>query len=114
MAKKKPFTRFIDRIKNGNVPSILKNKYLLTTLAFVTWMAFFDHNDVVSQVKLRWHLHEIKSKERYYSDMIKQVNEEKKELFTNQQSLEKFAREKYMMKKDEEDLFVVVQPTGKK
>ncbi len=113
MAKKKSFTRFIDRIKSGNVPAFLKNKYLLTSFAFLVWMSCFDHNDIWSQVKLRWHLHEIKNKEKYYSDMIKQVNEEKKELFTNQQSLDKFAREKYMMKKDEEDLFVMVQPSKK-
>ncbi len=113
MAKKNSFNKFFKRLVKGNVPPLLKNKYFLTILAFFVWMLFFDKNDVVSQVKLRWKLYEMRSKQTYYSDMIKQVNHEKKELFTSTESLEKFAREQYMMKKDEEDLFVIV-PEAKK
>ena len=114
MAKKNSFSKFVKRIRKGNIPPLLMNKYFLTVVTFFVWMLFFDRNDVVSQVKLRWHLHEVRNKQEYYSNMIKQVNEDKKELFTNQESLEKFAREHYMMKKDEEDLFVMVPAVVKK
>lgn len=113
MAKKRSFNKFFRKLAKGNVHPLLKDKYFLTIVIFFVWMLFFDKNNIGSQVKLRWHLHEMRNKQEYYSDMIKQVNLEKKELFTSTESLEKFAREQYMMKKDEEDLFVIV-PEAKK
>lgn len=113
MAKKNSLNTFFKRLVKGNIPPLLRNKYFLTIIAFFVWMLFFDKNDIVSQVKLRWKLHEMRSKQEYYSAMIKQVNNEKKELFTSTESLEKFAREQYMMKKDEEDLFVIVRAAKK-
>lgn len=114
MVKKRSVNKLIKKVLKGDIPPLLKNKYFLTVVAFVVWMIFFDKNDVVSQVKLRWHLHEMRSKQKYYSEMIKQVEQEKKELFTNSASLEKFARERYMMKKDGEDLFVIVPASSEK
>ncbi len=105
---KKSINNFFAALRMGSIPAILKNKYLLVTLAFLSWMFFFDNNDIVSQVQLRMKLSEYRNKKEYYEQKIAEVKSEKQELLTNQQSLEKFAREQYMMKKDEEDLFVIV------
>jgi len=82
-------------------------------MAFLVWMLFFDDNNMVSQVQLRLKLSDYEQKKEYYQNQIKEVNKEKQELLTNQGSLEKFARERYMMKKDNEDLFVIL-PEKKK
>ena len=76
-------------------------------------MLFFDDNDIISQVRLRLKLSEYESKKEYYQEKISEVKKEKEELLTNQASLEKFAREQYMMKKDNEDLFVIVPEKAK-
>ena len=76
-------------------------------------MFFFDQNDIVSQVKLRLKLSEYRDKKEYYEQQIVAVKKEKSELLTNRDSLEKFARERYMMKKDDEDLFVIVEESQK-
>jgi len=112
MAKSKK-KNFFTRIRKKKIPSWMRNKYLLTLLAFFIWMLFFDQNDIVSQVELRMKLSDYRSKQAYYEQQIKDVNREKNELLTNKDSLERFAREQYMMKKDNEDLYVIV-PEKKK
>jgi len=92
----------------------MKNRYVLTTAAILTWMLFFDHNDLVSQVQLRMKLADHHSKLTYYKNAIIEVNKEKQELLTDKAMLEKFAREKYRMKRPDEDLFVIIQPLAKK
>lgn len=105
---KNPFTLFFVTLRKGSIPAILKNKYLIVSIAFLSWMLFFDNNDLVSQVQLRMKLSEYQGQKDYYEQKIREVKKEKQELLTNQQLLEKFAREQYMMKKDDEDLFVIV------
>ncbi|MEP7127529.1 MAG: septum formation initiator family protein [Chitinophagales bacterium] len=105
---KKSLNKFFATLRKGKIPSILTNKYLIVSIAFLSWMLFFDNNDIVSQVQLRMKLSEYRNKKEYYEQKIADVKNEKKELLTNQESLEKFAREQYMMKKDDEDLFVIV------
>ncbi len=95
-------------LHKGKVTGLLKNKYFMIFLAFFTWMLFFDNNDIISQIQLRVKLSEYKNKKEYYQQEIAEVKKEQHELLTNQASLEKFAREKYMMKKDNEDLYVIV------
>jgi cell division protein FtsB len=110
---KASFKKFTSTLKKRKVAAILKNKYVIAFAAFLTWMFFFDDNDIASQVRLRLKLSDYRSQRSYYEQRISDVKREKQELLTNQQSLEKFAREEYMMKKDDEDLFVIV-PEEKK
>lgn len=93
------------------IPSLLKNKFLLTGLAFVVWMLFFDRNDLT----LQWQrISEVKRLQQSEKAMTRQISETKAELEllkTNPSTLEKYAREKYMMKKDNEDLFIITSGT---
>lgn len=91
----------------------MRNKYLISLTAFFIWMLFFDHNNIISQVQLRMKLSDYLGKKEYYEQQIAQVKTEKQGLLTNQDSLERFAREKYLMKKDNEDLYVIM-PEKKK
>ena len=86
-----------------------KNKYILTFLAFLVWIAFFDRNDFYSQYTYRQKLKKLQADKQYYLDEIAKDDADLKKLTTDPKNLEKFAREKYLMKKDNEDIFVVVK-----
>jgi cell division protein FtsB len=88
---------------------ILKNKYFLTTIGIVVWLLFFDKNDIFTQSELINKLNKLKDERSYYLEEIEKGKKEITELKTNQESLERFAREKYLMKKDNEDVFVIVR-----
>ncbi len=87
----------------------LNNKYVLTFLAFVVWVGFFDKNDMLSQLELRKEVRKLENEKKYFSSEINKNKTDMKELMTNPKNLEKFAREKYMMKRDNEEVFVLVE-----
>ncbi len=73
------------------------------------WLTFFDSNDLYSQYKLAKKLDNINADKAYYLEKIEEVKEDREELLSNPDLLEKFAREKYLMKKPTEDLYIVVE-----
>ena len=89
--------------------SLLKNKFFISSLAFLVWMTFFDRNDMISQLDYRSQVNKLKAEKEFYNKEIAQVEKDLTELTTDQKKLEKFAREKYLMKKDNEDVFVIVE-----
>ncbi len=89
------------------MPRILRNKYFLSLLFFGLWMIFFDHNDLFQQNARSKELRELKDSKAFYEDQIGQTAEELKNINSSNRALEKIAREKYMMKKDNEDLFII-------
>jgi cell division protein FtsB len=88
---------------------LFRNKYFVVTLAFVVWMIFFDKNDLFSQYQYHSQLSKLKHERDFYQKETAKVHQELDELTSNKQELEKFAREKYLMKKDNEDVFVIVK-----
>jgi cell division protein DivIC len=91
------------------LPGYLKNFYVLVGAFFLVWMLFIDSNDFYSQYKKRKKLVNLENEKEYYIRMIREVKKDREELLSNDNLLEKFAREKYLMKKPTEDLFVIVQ-----
>jgi hypothetical protein len=91
-----------------SVPTIIKNKYLITIVALVVWLTFFDKNDVFTQYELIRKCDKLNSEKQYYLSEIESNKRNLNELRTNKKSLETFSREKYLMKKDNEDVFVFV------
>ena len=91
----------------SRLPSWLKSKYFITAAAFIVWMIFFDRNDIPYQLK---RINELKELQQSEQRMDQQITDTKKELDllkSNPATLEKYAREKYMMKRDNEDLFIL-------
>ncbi len=91
------------------VPKFLTNFYFLVGTFFLIWMLFIDSNDFYSQYVLRKKLKEMEKEKNYYEQKIVEVKSEREALLNNDGLLEKFAREKYFMKKENEDVFVVVE-----
>lgn len=86
----------------------LKNKYVFTLLIFLIWMLFFDPHSFISQVKLNRTLHEMEMEKEYYLTEIERDRQKAYELVTDTLTLEKFGREQYLMKRDNEDIYLIV------
>ena len=91
------------------IPPLFKNKYFLSAVIFAIWMIFFDHNDLFLQRARATELSELEESKEYYREQIEKTREELKNIQSNTLSLERIAREKYLMKKDNEDLFVITE-----
>ncbi len=97
------------RLPQIQVPSFLLNKFVVTALVFLVWLVFFDRHNLITQFKLKQELTSLEKEKRYYQDQAVAVEAEAQGLFTNAEKLEKFAREEYFMKKDNEEVFVIVE-----
>ena len=80
------------------------NKYLLSMLLFLAWIAFFDKNNLVNQYKLSDKLERLETDKQMYEDKLSTALEEKEDLENNK---ERYAREKYFVKKDNEEVFII-------
>lgn len=94
--------------------SIITNKYLLAGGFFVVWMLFFDQRDFFQQQVKRAELRKLEAKQRFYQLEIEKTKQELVDLQQNPAALEKFARERYLMKKDGEDIFIIEDSTAPK
>jgi cell division protein DivIC len=95
------------------LPPYLKNFYVVVSGVFLVWMLFFDANDLITQIKLTYRLREMEQEKKHYTKEVEKVKKERAELLGSDKMLEKFARERYLMKKEKEEIFVVV-PTNEK
>jgi hypothetical protein len=88
------------------IPAFLKNKYLLTLIGFAVWMLFFDRNDFISQFSRYKKLSELETNTSYFNHKIEAAKTELEKRKTDPSAYERIAREKYYMKKDNEDIFL--------
>ena len=95
--------------KMKKIPNLLKNKYIITTIVLSVWIAFFDKNDIRTQLEFKKEVRQLTGERNYYANEIKSITSDLRELSTNPKTLEKFAREKYFMKRDNEEIFVLVE-----
>jgi hypothetical protein len=91
----------------NHIPSWLKNKYLISGMAFLIWIFFFDPKDIPSSLNRIETNSKLQKNELHLTKLIAETNKDLDLLKTNPQTIEKYARENYMMKKDNEDLFII-------
>ena len=87
---------------------LFRNKYFLAAFCLLVWLAFFDRNDFLSQYQYHKKLKDLEKEQRYYLDEISTMRHDMQELLGNPKNLEKYAREQYRMKRDNEDVYVMV------
>jgi cell division protein DivIC len=97
----------------SRIPAWLKNRYILTTIAFVLWMLFFDRNDLFTQMERTRDLRALDRSKQYYSHQIDTARKQLDQMIHNPAALEKLAREKFRMKRDNEDEFEVPDQAAK-
>jgi cell division protein FtsB len=93
----------------GKFIKYTKNFYFVFTLFFVLWMIFIDSNDILTQIKLRSKVNQLESQKEFYLERKEKIRADREELMSSNELLEKFARERYLMKKKSEDLYVIVE-----
>lgn len=97
---KSPFRSYLE-----NIPAPLYNKYFVVIIVFFTWVLFFDKHDIITQWKLKQTVEKLEQDKKYYARQIEDAENDRYDLDVNR---EKFARERYYMKKDNEDVFIIV------
>jgi cell division protein FtsB len=88
---------------------ILINRYFLAIIGFAVLMIFLDTNSLERQKVLNSRLDDIKGMITFYKAEIAKNNAGIKELETDPEAIEKYAREKYLMKRDSEDVYIIVR-----
>jgi cell division protein FtsB len=88
---------------------IFLNRYTITLLAFAIWMIFFDANSLKRQRILNGRVDEIRQMKEFYVSEIEKNNKSIYELETDIETIEKYAREKYLMKRDSEDVYIITR-----
>lgn len=100
---------FLSKIKTVRIPVYMRNKYFITAAAFVIWLAFIDSKNFITQYELTSELNKLEDQKSFFQKEISTTRKEQEELLSSPEKLEKFAREKYLMKKDDEDLFIFTE-----
>jgi len=93
--------------KSIKIHPLLRNKFVIAIAAFVIWLGFLDRNNLLSQYQLQTEVNKLESQKAFFRTEIDKTREEQRELLSSPEKLEKFAREQYLMKKDNEDLFII-------
>jgi hypothetical protein len=97
---------FLDKPEVKLVLLKLKNRYVITLLAFFVWITFIDDNNLVRRFLMWREYQSLEETRQYYIDKIKRDRAAMQQLDKNK-NLERLAREKYLMKKDDEDIFII-------
>ena len=87
----------------------VRNKYLIALLVFLVWLFVFDRNSLIDRIRYTRTLKEMNDEKQYYLERIEVDSQRLNELKTDRENLEKFAREQYFMKKDNEDVYVIIE-----
>jgi cell division protein FtsB len=91
-----------------NVLTVLKNKYTITIVFLMAWLLFFDRYDFITQFETVKELKHLEEEKKYYLTEIAKNENDLKHLKEDPVYLERFAREKYLMKQPNEDVFIIL------
>jgi cell division protein DivIC len=90
-----------------HIPSWLKNKYFIAVAVFAAVMLFFDKNDIFVQLSRNRQLKELEQSKLHYTQEVAGLEQIRDELIHNIGTIEQYAREKFLMKRDNEDLYII-------
>ncbi|MFZ9661680.1 MAG: FtsB family cell division protein [Chitinophagaceae bacterium] len=91
----------------NRIPTWITNKYFLAAAFLLIWLSFFDRNDLYQTYKRNKELKDLRISQEYFLEQIDKTKVEVNAMKLNAKSLEKVAREKFHMKRENEDLFLI-------
>ena len=94
------------KIKNSKFFKIVSNLYILISVIFFIWIFFIDSNSILVNIKLNKEISELKERKDILENQI-QMDKKIISNLQNPDSLEKYAREKLYMKKENEEIFII-------
>ena len=99
----------MEKVKNiiNKIPKPLKNKYIITLIFFIFWIVFIDDYNLIKQHQLQEDVNALKNQKEFYISEIKSDSIELYKLQNDPTEQERFAREKFLMKKENEDIFII-------
>jgi cell division protein FtsB len=97
---------FLDTLKKNSIFKILTNIFVIILIPFIIWMLFFDENSYLVHRKFNKEIQDLEKTITFYEKNIAEDKETIKKL-QDSLELEKFAREKYLMKKENEDIYII-------
>jgi len=103
---------FINRFTG--VLKILRNKYISAIIVFIVWISFFDRNDLFTQWDRKRELQKLETSKKFYEEEIAATRKDLLDLNNNPAVLEKFAREKFYLKRPNEEIFIIQDSTKEK
>jgi len=92
--------------------SLVWNKYFLGLIVFGVWIIFFDQHNLIDRHETLKHLNQLKQDTVFYGQKIREERDKINQLKTSPANLEKFAREQYLMKAADEDVFVILKKSS--
>jgi len=93
---------------------LVKNYYIIATLAFIVWISFFDTDNLVSQYAQRKEMNQLLQQKKFYTSEIQRMKNLSEALTTDMSAMEQYGRENYLMKRPGEDIYLVVTQEQKK
>ncbi|MDG1397070.1 MAG: septum formation initiator family protein [Polaribacter sp.] len=97
---------FLKNLKSNFIFKIVTNVFVIILIPFIIWMLFFDENSYLTHRKFNNEINDLESTISFYKDKIEKDRATIKKL-QDSLELERFAREKYLMKKDNEDIYII-------
>ena len=99
----------MNKVKNftNNIPKPFKNKYVITLVFFGFWIIFIDDYNLIKQYQLQKNVKDLENQKTYYLSEIEKDSTELYHLQNTKEEQERFAREKFLMRKDNEDVFII-------
>lgn len=96
----------------SKVLKVFRNKYLLSVVIFIIWIAFFDRNDLFTQYDRKQELQKLQTSTEFYEKEILTTKKDLMDLNNNPAVMEKFAREKFYLKRPNEEIFLVTEDSS--
>ena len=95
-------------VSNEGLRALLRNRYVVVGALALAWMLLFDRYDLSVHWRLDRKISQLQADRRFYRAEIARLSDERRLLMTSPAEAERLARERYLMKRPDEDLYVIV------
>ena len=85
----------------------IRNQYLIAAVAFLVWMCFFDRYDIATQYDFQTEKAKLEEEKNYYTAEIDRIEQAINDVQYNPAEIQRIARERYKMKKEQEDVYII-------
>ncbi len=109
---KKMMASVVKKVKKFRFPKFMKNFYFVASSIFLIWMLFFDTNDLITQYRWQKKYQRLLKEKAYYLELQNTLKQSIKD-FNDRENFEKFAREKHLLQKPNEDVFLIIEESEK-
>jgi cell division protein DivIC len=97
----------LPKIESSKIRKLIINKYTIVLAIFFIWITFFGDHSLIVRYQTKSKINEMEKELEFYKEEIKSNKRKMNELNSNAENLEKFAREQYLMKREDEDIYII-------